>query len=103
MPIKKKWTNYTPENASKSPDSIGYYEIGNRLGNVIYIGEGNIKGRLQDHLNPNSGDDYFPNALYYRYEITNNKVRAVQRQNVLLAEFEKTKGRLPEHNTYARG
>jgi len=102
MPINKKWSDYTPENVAEAPDVFGVYEIANRLKNVIYIGEGNIKERLASHLRPKS-PDYFSNASYFRYETTGGKAKAVAAQNVLLKFYKTVNDRLPEHNVYERG
>ena len=101
MPIQKKWSDYTKDNLLKETNNIGVYQIANKnLNEILYIGEGNIRDRLLAHFPDNTRThEIVVGADSYRYEETNNKLRAVQRQNALLKEFmDSHNGKLPKFN-----
>jgi hypothetical protein len=52
MPIKADWIPFNPKNIrSLSPSLVGVYECGCKRGDkVLYIGKGNIRERLLDHI-----------------------------------------------------
>ena len=100
MPIRKRWSLYRREVVrNKETDNYGVYEIGNS-NEVLYIGEGHTKTRLLAHF-PQASEPVV-GADRYRTEYTGSKIRCVQRQNALLAEFERTHGRLPRFNQRRR-
>ena len=47
---KKVWKSY-PDDLHKAPRAGGIYVIGNASGIVLYLGQGNIHGRLSSHKN----------------------------------------------------
>jgi hypothetical protein len=73
-----------------------YYELAARSKDVIYVGEGKLRDRLLAHFA--SGSDPIPGISYFKYETTRSKDRCKQRQNALLAEYEREYGRLPTFN-----
>ncbi len=106
MSIHKKWSNYTIKNASSEPDSYGVYEIGDiETGAILFIGEGHIRSGLLAHT-PDGGRKKHISiigtsivGLYgYRFELSNTKEKAKQRQKELLNEFKKTYGSAPRFN-----
>jgi hypothetical protein len=100
MGISKKWSDYTKYNVSGEPDTFGVYEIAHyRTDEVLYIGEGRIQSRLRAHFpDGHRAHENVVGADVYRYEETGSKLRARQRQNVLLREFKHDYGRLPKYN-----
>lgn len=52
MPIKADWIVFKLENIRNlSPDLVGVYECGCKRGDrVLYIGKGNIRARVLDHI-----------------------------------------------------
>ena len=100
MVIAKRWSNFGKENVRKVPNVYGVYELANGAKDVIYIGEGKLRDRLLAHFA--GGSDPIPGASYFRYETTGSKNRCVQRQNALLAEYERKYGRLPRFNQKRR-
>ncbi|MCK4444076.1 MAG: excinuclease ABC subunit C [Thermoplasmata archaeon] len=101
MAIPKKWTSFNKKNVSGVVNVYGAYELGDRSGEVIYIGEGRLRDRLMSHFS--NGSDPIPGTARYRYEQTSSKERAVSRQNALLREFKRKYGRLPFFNQRRRG
>lgn len=100
MPINKRWSTYTKEHVrANTTDNYGVYEIGNS-NEVLYIGEGHVRTRLLAHF-PDASEPVV-GASGYRTEYTGSKQRAVQRQNALLAEFQRQYGRLPRFNQRSR-
>lgn len=79
---------------NNAPPNIGVYEVAGSLKNTVYYGEGAIRARLLDHLNKRE----LPRGKYFRFEVTNSKRRAVQRQNALLEEYKKKYGKYPMYN-----
>lgn len=97
--IQKKWSSLTVLMAAIAPPTFGVYEIGNRVRNVIYIGHGSIKDRLQAHLSPRGGNPCIKaKGMYVRWEETGRKDRAQQRENALLDTYRLNHGCLPECN-----
>lgn len=89
------WCDYNTSSVSRNaPTNIGVYEVGDSSKNTAYYGEGDIRARLLDHLNKRE----FPLGRYFRYESTNDKQRAVQRQNALLEEYKRRRGKYPIYN-----
>lgn len=88
MPLKGGTHTYE---ASKPPNRIGVYELFYG-GNIVRIGSGRIKSRLQDHA---SGD---PKFRKYRCKVTKSKRRALQIERKELQKFKRRKGRLPKYN-----
>ncbi len=103
MAIRKKWSEFTPEKVLESaPDKAGVYELGNRLGNVIYIGRSaKVQARLyEDYLRKNTRKARLirKKVRYFRAEAMGGEMRAKQRERALLNNFVKEKRRLPELN-----
>jgi len=80
-------------NTNASPN-IGVYEVDDMLMETVYYGEGNIRERLLYHLQNRE----FPKGYWFRFEETNSKQRAVQRQNALLEEYKRRHGKYPMYN-----
>lgn len=97
MPIRKKWSSYNVDALRRIPNTLGIYELADNSGTILYIGEGNIRERLADHL---TGEDKKVGAGQFRYEETKSKTRAQQRERSELRKYEKKHGRLPKYNTY---
>ena len=96
MPIAKRWSNYKKEHVQKVDNVYAVYELADKLKEVIYIGEGELRERLLAHII--GGNDPIPTTSHFRFEKTTSKTRCVQRQNALLAEFKRRYGRLPKYN-----
>lgn len=101
MPIAKRWSTFSLNNVSRVPNVYGAYELGNRDGEIIYIGEGRLQDRLRSHFS--TGSSPVPGTAFFRYEQTGGKERAVGRQNALLRDFKRRWGRLPYYNQKSRG
>jgi predicted GIY-YIG superfamily endonuclease len=96
--IQKRWSRYDEFTVAEAPNALGVYEIGNRLRNVIYIGSGRIRERLQAHMSPSGNRCIRQKGKYVRWEQTGSKERAQQRENALLEAFYRIHGRWPECN-----
>lgn len=106
MSIHKRWSKYTIKNASSEPNSYGIYEIGDiETGAILYIGEGHIRSGLLAH-SPDGGKkkhvSIFGTSIVgiygYRFELTQTKEQARERQKELLGNFKKAYGSLPRFN-----
>lgn len=78
------------------PDSFGVYELADRAGNILYIGEGRLRSRLNSHFI--SGSSPIPGVSKYRAEITGVKERAQQRERSEIRAFERKHGDCPKFN-----
>lgn len=90
MPLSKRWAPYT--NAT-IPDQVGVYELGYNK-QLIYIGSGTIANRIASH------DSDGKPITHIRYEITNSRTRALQRERSELHSYGTSRrGDLPKYNT----
>lgn len=96
MGILKRWSRFEEEKLEDILDVYGVYELGNRLRNVIYIGQGKLQSRLWDHFE--SDDPCISKAYWFRYDTTGSKLRAEQRERALMDEYWDEYGRYPECN-----
>ncbi len=96
MGIAKRWSRFEDEKLEEVPDVYGVYELGNRLRNVIYIGQGKLWSRLWDHCV--TDDPCIRKSYWFRYETTGGKLRAEQRERALLTEYWDEYGTYPECN-----
>ena len=96
MPLPQRWSKYKKENVSNAPNTFGVYEIANSEGEIVYIGQGNIRRRLNDHFL--GGSDPIPPGAQFRFAETRTKLRAEQRERAELNQYERDKGELPRHN-----
>ena len=96
MPLFKKWSNFNKYNVLGEPDSFGIYELGDNDGNVLYIGEGRLRSRLNAHFL--IGNSPIPRAAKYRCEITGVKERAEQRERSEIRAFHRTHENCPPYN-----
>lgn len=101
VPIDKRWSNFTKERVKLEADNYGAYEIGNRSGDILYIGEGHVKTQLLSHFS--TGNAPVVGASRYRCEYTGSKSSCVSRQNALLRDYRnKHDGKNPPFNKKSR-
>jgi len=81
LPLPVKWSEFTYEDIDRVDEVYGVYELGDKDGEVIYIGHGILRDRLLAHLR---GENPCTHKLaqYYRIEKTGSKTRAEQRERV---------------------
>lgn len=91
MAIPKKWSQAKERRVDNTTTNVGVYEVAHNK-RIVYIGSGSIRDRLQAHSRSE-----IP-MTHFRYEETNSRVRAVQRERKLLQQFEQQNGRLPKYN-----
>src|SRR5205809_3885633 len=96
MPLFKKWSAFNKFNVTMETDAYGIYELADRDGNIVYIGQGRIYSRLNSHF-LNSRDP-IPKASYYRIEIAGSKERAEQRERSEIKAHIRTHGNCPSYN-----
>lgn len=89
MPLAKQWSTYKELDI---PNQVGVYELGWSK-NVVYIGKGDIANRIACHDRKEK-----VNFHQIRYEITNCRQRAGERERAELRNFKEKKGRLPKYN-----
>jgi len=88
MPISKRWSQYK---SLDLPNQIGVYELGYNK-NIIYIGCGDVANRISRHDRKNW------NFNHIRYQITNSRRRAKQRERAEQRNYKEKYGRLPKYN-----
>jgi len=96
MPLFKKWSDFRKYNVLGEPDSFGIYELADSNGNILYIGQGRIRSRLNTHFL--IGNSPIPKVAKYRYEITGVKERAEQRERSEIRAFHRTNEGCPPFN-----
>lgn len=96
MPLFQKWSHFDKEHVLNEPDSFGVYELGDGYGDIIYIGEGRVRDRLNSHFV--NGRSPIPGTAKYRAEITGSKERAEQRERRELRDYISTHGDCPRFN-----
>lgn len=64
MPLVRKWSRFTKSRVDDVPNNLGVYELGDKHGEILYIGEGQLNDRLSDHF-LNAGDP-IPGAAHFR-------------------------------------
>ena len=97
MPIRKKWSPFNKDTISRLPNDLAVYEIADCNGKIQYIGEGQLRNRLNSHFL--RGSDPIPRGCKIRFEKTGSKRSAEQRERALLGSFaKKNKGKLPPQN-----
>ena len=73
---------------------MGVYELGDSSENTLYYGSGNIRTRLNDHLNKRE----CPRASYFRFEQISSGDAARRKEEKLLEEYKKIHGKYPMYN-----
>lgn len=96
MPLFQKWSSFRKDNVLDEPDSFGVYELADSVGNILYIGEGRLRSRLNSHFI--SGSAPIPGTAKYRAEITGVKERAQQRERAEIRSFQRSYGDCPKFN-----
>lgn len=97
MPISAKWSIFNKDNIFEEPNYYGIYEIGDSNGNIMYIGQGQIKDRLNSHFL--NGSHPIGRSAKYRVEMTGSKQRAEERERAELLAYTRTHdGDLPPYN-----
>jgi predicted GIY-YIG superfamily endonuclease len=91
MGISKRWSRAKRDKIGSVPANVGAYELAYNK-RIVYIGSGSVRDRLQAH---NASNVSF---THFRYEETNSRTRAIQRERKLLKEFQSANGRLPKYN-----
>src|SRR2546428_6176613 len=96
MPLFKKWSAFNKLNVSAETDAYGIYELADRDGNVVYIGQGRISSRLNSHVL--NGRHPVPGVSYYRIEVIGSKERAEQRERSEIRAHKRSHGYCPAYN-----
>ena len=91
MPLSKRWAPYAKGQVT-IPNQIGVYELAYNK-QCIYIGSGNIADRIASH------DADGKPITNIRYEITNSRTRALQRERAELHAFGQSKREIPKYNS----
>ena len=97
MPLSVRWSAFNKKTVLAEPNSYGVYEIGGSDGQIMYIGQGRIKDRLNSHFV--GGEHPVGHSAKYRKEITGSKQRAEERERAELRTYvESNDGHLPPYN-----
>jgi len=89
-----QWWGYRESIVSTDKDDFGVYELIDGDEYVIYIGSGQVKTRLLDHLNKKE----FPMAEQYRVEYCVTETECRIREQQLLQAYKNAHGKLPMYN-----
>jgi hypothetical protein len=96
MPLYKKWSSFNKDNVLSETDAYGVYELGDSAGEIVYIGQGRIRLRLNSHFL--NGRHPIPRASLYRAEVTGSKQRAEERERAEIRAYFRTHGACPAYN-----
>lgn len=96
MPLAIKWSSFKKDNVLEESNAYGVYELGDSEGNILYVGEGHVRDRLESHFG--IGNDPIPGAGLYRIEYTGSKERAEQREHAEIRAFQHKHGDCPKFN-----
>lgn len=96
MPLYKKWSAFNKENVLAETDSYGVYELGDKSGEIVYIGQGRISQRLNSHFL--GGRHPIPRTSLYRAEVTGSKQRAEERERAEIRAYFRNHGTCPAYN-----
>ena len=72
-------------------NAYGVYELGDSDGEIVYIGNGRIRDRLNAHFL--RGRDPIPRVSLYRFEVTGSKERAEQRERAEIRAYMRSHNR----------
>ena len=101
MPLKKPWTDATPENLGRAPAALGVYEIGDADGTLLYIGFAGgrsrfgLRGEITNRIGRHHPDAGGAGGAKFRYEVNQMYLR---RYVELLERDVKASGGLPPKN-----
>ena len=95
LPLAKRWSIFDRETIDREYDTYGIYELGNSKGEIVYIGQGRVRQRLNVHWNDVEGK---PRISYYRCTYCGRKYRAKQMERVEMSIYEEQHGELPLYN-----
>lgn len=96
MPLYKKWSAFNKVNVLNETDAYGVYELGDSNGEIVYIGHGRIRDRLNSHFL--GGRHPIPRTSLYRFAVTGSKQRAEERERAEIKAYFRTHGRCPSYN-----
>jgi hypothetical protein len=96
MAIQAQWWSFVESVIEVDRDDPGVYELGDKDGNVVYIGSSNeLRRRLKEHLNEALYSCIRQNTTHYRIEYTPNYKN---RERELYAGYVRIYGKPPECN-----
>ena len=96
MPLLQKWSKFNKEHVENEPESYGVYELGDGDGNILYIGQGRVRLRLNSAFG--NGRNPKPGTAKYRVEVTGSKKRAEERERSEIRQYLKSHGACPRFN-----
>ena len=94
-PLAKRWSVFDYEHIGREYDTYGCYELGDADGEIVYIGQGQVRQRLIAHWRDVKGK---PRISYYRCTYCGSKRRAIQMERVELQQYVYLYGELPLYN-----
>jgi hypothetical protein len=102
MPIRKPWTDHSPDAVLALPPALGVYELGDAAGDVVYVGFAGAKSRhglreaIDTHFGPAEGNRVIrEEAAKFRIEIN---MMYLSRYVELLQQHNKAGGAVPSGN-----
>lgn len=96
MPLFKKLSSFNKDNVLSETDAFGVYELADSGGEIVYIGHGRIRDRLNAHFL--GGRHPIPKVSLYRFEVTGSKQRAEERERAEIKDYFRTHGKCPSYN-----
>jgi len=92
------WAYYTKKHVNVD-DVYGVYQLSMSRkdeSHITYVGHGKLRGELLKFI---LGDKCKSPSMYFRYERTDNELKAEELKKVLLREYKEKYGRLPKCNS----
>ena len=97
MPLSVRWSAFNKDNVLTEPNHYGIYELGDNNGQIMYIGQGRLKDRLNSHFI--GGSHPIGHVAKYRRKIIGRKQRAEERERAELGAYARAHDEdLPPYN-----
>ena len=97
MPLSVRWSAFNKDNVLAEPNYYGVYELGDNGGQIMYIGQGLMRDRLNSHFI--GGSHPIGHVAKYRRKFTGSKQRAEERERAELRAYADSHGGyLPPYN-----
>lgn len=93
-----KHTQLEPCSEKEIPHAQGFYLVFDDNGDFIYVGKGWLNIRVNIHFNSNAKDDYFPEACFASFFITNDESQALAYELAIYDAHVEETGSPPKRN-----
>jgi len=94
MPIRKRWSKFTPGKIESTPEKPGVYELGDANGVVVDIGSGDGEDGIKARLLAKK-QERPPSVKKFRYQTTKPSQDPKKEERKLGEQYEARYGKLP--------